>query len=325
MIKRSVLVTAVGGDIGQNVVRCLRENDGGYDFHIRGCDMDRYAAGRALVDRFIVAPSAGDAKSYGAFLHALLSREEPDYAILISEPELRYYDSHRSEFRRHGTRIVAHNNRILGAFLDKYKTVRFLERRGIACPRTFRLEEYDGQLKYPVMLKERSGYGGKGLIRIADEEELIFYAKRSSGTAILQEYINDDGGEYTATVFGHKQRYHSIAFKRKLGYGSLTKVAELATDEKLARIVESIGRASRLEGSLNVQARKRRGEYVVFEINPRISSTVRFRHHFGFRDVVWWIDILEGRSVSFRLKYARGVGTRSVSEVFFDLGNRRRL
>ena len=45
-----------------------------------------------------------------------------------------------------------------------------------------------------------------------------------------------------------------------------------------------------LEGSINVQLRLTEKGPVVFEINPRFSSTVLFRHMFGFKDLEWSIQ-----------------------------------
>ena len=55
-----------------------------------------------------------------------------------------------------------------------------------------------------------------------------------------------------------------------------------------------------LIGSINVQLRMRENDPVVFEINPRFSSTVLFRHLFGFKDLEWSIqDIIDYEIGSF--------------------------
>ena len=49
-----------------------------------------------------------------------------------------------------------------------------------------------------------------------------------------------------------------------------------------------------LIGSINIQLRIRGDEPVIFEINPRFSSTVLFRYLFGFKDLEWSIqDLLD--------------------------------
>ena len=65
--------------------------------------------------------------------------------------------------------------------------------------------------------------------------------------------------------------------------------------------------------------RKTKRGFIPFEINPRLSSTVYFRHFFGFKDVEWWIDMHEGNQIKYTLKYDKGIGVRTINETFFDL------
>jgi carbamoyl-phosphate synthase large subunit len=36
---------------------------------------------------------------------------------------------------------------------------------------------------------------------------------------------------------------------------------------------------------------------VIFEINPRFSSTVMFRHLLGFKDLIWSINEIAGKAI----------------------------
>ena len=55
----------------------------------------------------------------------------------------------------------------------------------------------------------------------------------------------------------------------------------------IEKLLNEIAARLNLCGSINVQLRLRAGVPYVFEINPRFSSTVRFRHQLGFTDVLW--------------------------------------
>jgi len=52
-----------------------------------------------------------------------------------------------------------------------------------------------------------------------------------------------------------------------------------------------------LIGSINVQLRMNDNLPKIFEINPRFSSTVLFRHLFGFKDLEWSIKDLFGEKL----------------------------
>ena len=43
-------------------------------------------------------------------------------------------------------------------------------------------------------------------------------------------------------------------------------------------------------GSINLQLRMVEGVPMLFEINPRFSSTVEFRDEFGFKDLIWSLE-----------------------------------
>ena len=48
--------------------------------------------------------------------------------------------------------------------------------------------------------------------------------------------------------------------------------------------------AFQLKGVLNIQLRLTSDGPVLFEINPRLSSTIVFRDKLGFTDLRWWIN-----------------------------------
>ena len=45
-----------------------------------------------------------------------------------------------------------------------------------------------------------------------------------------------------------------------------------------------------LRGSINVQFKAIKNKIKIFEINPRLSSTVLMRDITGFKDCYWWIN-----------------------------------
>jgi carbamoyl-phosphate synthase large subunit len=207
---------------------------------------------------------------------------------------------------------------IIETFFDKYKTVEFLKNNDLPHPKTYLLEDYNDELEFPFLLKPRKNRGGRGIMVINDSDELNLYRKRVKNY-IAQEIVGTEDEEYTVTVFSNEKEYFSIAFKRYLGCGSLTRVAHVIYDDSVKFLAERIARASLLRGSLNIQCRKIGTKYIPFEINPRFSSTVYTRHCFGFQDAKWWIDLSEGRKIGYVPKYKEGTVVRNIGEVFFNL------
>lgn len=317
MNEKSILVTGVGGDIGQSAIKCLRESS--YKPYLMGCDIDAYAAGKKDLDMFFHAPHAIAAKEYFNFIKKLLRSTELDYILPTTEAEIEFYDSNRNFFSENDVRLLVNDTKIVNTFLNKYKTVIFFKQHGIAFPRTYRLSEYTNKLKFPVIVKPERSFGSKKIQILCDDVDLE-YAKRKYKDAVVQEIVGNPDEEYTAGIFSDGNKIYSIAFRRYLGYGSLTKYAELIMHKEIESLVIRIAKACRLKGSINVQMRKTDKGFIPFEVNPRLSSTVYFRHFFGFRDLEWWLDMYEGNEIKYVPKYTRGIGVRTISETFFDLG-----
>ena len=315
MAERKVLVTGVGGDIGQSLLKCLKDTD--YEFSLLGCDIDPFAGGRALVEKFYQVPYATDSENYLRFVTGLFESESVEYIFPTTEAEIEFFDINRELFKNNAT-IFIHGHDIVKTFLDKYETALLLAENGLPSPKTYLIEHYKDELDYPYILKPRKGHGGKNLILVNDAEAFKFFRSRLENY-VVQENIGTPDEEYTVTIFSTGKKSYSMALKRSLGYGSLSKVAQLITDSNLECLAEKIAAAVSLEGSLNIQCRKTNSGYVPFEVNPRFSSTVYVRHYFGFQDVKWWVDLKEGRTIEYKPRFKSGICVRTIGETFFDL------
>ncbi len=316
MLKKSILITGIGGDIGQSIIRCI--NDINYPAYLVGCDIDPYAAGRLNVDEFLVAPRVTEPKKYFKFINEIIAKYNVKYIYPAIESEIVFYDLYREYFSRKGVTIFINNHFIINTFLDKYETVNFLKRNKIPHPTTFLLKEYDNQLGFPIIIKPRRGCGSKSIMKL-DRPEEFKVKKNILSDVVVQEYLGGENNEYTTGVFSDGKDIHTITFKRKLSLEGFSKTVELVIDERIKRLAEKIAGYSNLVGSINIQSKKIGKGFIIFEINPRFSSTVYFRHYFGFRDVEWWMRLVENKKINFKLRYKSGVGVRCFNENFFNL------
>lgn len=314
--KIRILITGVGGDIGQSVIKCLEESI--YKPYLIGCDIDPYAAGKKNVDVFFQAPHARAADEYFKFLAEIIKSTTPNYILPTTEAEIEFYDANRKVFDEHSIKLLINNTHIINTFLNKYNTIEFFKKHGFNYPETYRLSEYRSELGFPVLVKPEKGSGGKKIEMLYDETDLN-YIKQKYKDAIVQEIVGNIDEEYTVGIFSDGSKIFSIAFRRYLGYGSLTKFAELTINKDIESLAIRLARACKLKGSINVQMRKTEIGFIPFEVNPRLSSTVYFRHFFGFNDLEWWINIYEGHQNEYNLKYTKGIGVRTINETFFDL------
>ena len=76
--------------------------------------------------------------------------------------------------------------------------------------------------------------------------------------------------------------------------------AEVVDNGDISMLCDNLARALDLRGSMNVQLRLTPRGPMVFEINPRFSSTVYLRHLLGFQDVKWAINEKQNKKISYR-------------------------
>ena len=312
-----ILVTGIGGDIGQSVIKCLKDSH--HTPYLIGCDIDYYAGGKEYVDMFYQAPHAGQTKEYLNFIINIINKNKCDYIIPTTEQEIEFYDANRTYFEINNIKVLINNPFIINTFSNKYRTICFLKKHNFPYPKTYKLSKYNNELEFPIIIKKETGSGGKGIHICHNEDELNYIRNMYNDDEIVQEMIGNPDDEYTIGVFSDGFSVHTIAFRRYLDYGGRTKIAELIKDDRIDLFARNLAKVCELIGSINLQVRKTENGFVTFEINPRLSSTVYFRHFFGFRDVEWWLNIYEKKSIDFRLKYNKGVAIRTFSEIFTDL------
>ena len=95
--------------------------------------------------------------------------------------------------------------------------------------------------------------------------------------------------------------------------------AILADEPYINNMVRRIAKNIELIGSINIQSRRVGNDFIPFEINPRLSSTLLFRKRFGFDDVVWWLNVLCGKEYSYKRIFKSGRAVRCLSECYFDM------
>jgi carbamoyl-phosphate synthase large subunit len=315
MNNSTILISAICGDIGSSAVRSLRD----IAKKIVGCDMKSYSPVSHLVDKFYKAPAASDISSYMAFLEEVIARERVHFFLPISEPEIEVLNQRRKDLENLGVKLLLNNPKILNTFLDKLKTVQFLQRLNIRVPKTIFLSEMDGSFKFPVIVKPRKSHGSKRLWKVNNADELEYLRNADDGTFLVQEYIGSDEEEYTTGVFSDGNTISSITFRRKLGLGGLSTEAILTDADFVDDLAHLIAKETELVGSINIQSRRDGDIFVPFEVNPRLSSTLPFRKRFGFDDAVWWLQVLLGKGYSYRKKFRTGIAIRCLSECYFDM------
>ena len=231
-------------------------------------------------------------------LEKFVKIENIDLVIPIAEPELRFFSEKNMLNNIGRAKMITASPLALEIGFDKFKTAAFLKKEKLPFPKTFLAKSLKNINDFPVILKSKTGSGSKDIHKISSMEDFLFYTKNSANDYLVQEFISDDCGEFTCGVFrSSKKEIRSQIFKRELtsGYSSFGEVIE---NTAIKELLEKIAIKLDLLGSINVQLRIKENIPIVFEINPRFSSTVLYRHLFGFEDLIWSIEDLFGFELS---------------------------
>ena len=282
-----IVVTGANGDIGEAVGRILQEEFPAAE--VAGADSAGEWPGRFVFSRVHALPRAS-APEYLDALHDLA--RQVDLIIPTSEPELiklSHADNILSQLP-----VLMVRPEILKTFMDKYDTATFLDAHGLNPPKSRLLSEI-GPSDLPAYVKPRRGAGGRGHRLIQSSVELHAAQQVAPNDWVAQEYLPDDGAEYTCALCRLGGVTTHVALKRIL-QGDKTVRAEVASLPTIDALLERIAEAVDLDGCINVQLRMVDGHPRVFEINPRLSSTVMMRHRLGFDDCKRWVASFFGLS-----------------------------
>ena len=198
-----VLVTAVGGDLGQALVKALRLSP--QNIALYGCDMDGAGVGSAFLDSFHVVPRADDPTYIEAMDHLCRSLEA--HAVLPgSEPEIHILSRLGSPPKLPcGIPIVCQEASWIEAYGDKLTCVKLLQGKvdlaafadGADRDAVLKLVEEVG---FPVVVKTRRSSGSRYLTLVKNNMELDT-ALATTRLPFVQAFVDESGGEFSVGVF----------------------------------------------------------------------------------------------------------------------------
>lgn len=286
----NILVSGVAGDIGFGVGRILRGLD--WVNKIYGIDIQSDHAGNFVFDTCSVSIRADD-PNYLDWLSKHIESNHIDVFIPTSEAEISKISLEKIEYISSAL-VVITNSFVVNKSLDKYECLTYLSSCGIDVP-AHGLVGGSSPAFYPVIVKPRSGQGSKGIVKVNDASQLPLTAEKK---LVWQEYLSSDEDEYTCPVFASAATgIRVLILKRKL-QGGFTHSGEVIENDEIFEYVKSIAVALELDGVMNVQLRLTSSGPKLFEINPRISSTLVFRDKMGFNDLKWLLELRLKKIVS---------------------------
>ncbi|MBN2572864.1 MAG: ATP-grasp domain-containing protein [Ignavibacteriales bacterium] len=295
----NILITAIGGDIAQSIAKILRNSN--FVKRIIGTDISDNHAGKFFVDEVIKIPDAND-PNYLEYIKSIVNMNKINFIIPVNEKEIyniaNYIKNNESD--RFNDKVIIPKTNGFFNFFDKLKTIKYLEslKLDIGLPWTVDTEETP--LSFPCIFKSKETSGSKSVRKVT--RDLYALHKKEFTNGVFQELLLPNDKEYTCGIYraSHSKKTFVIILHRQLK-GGLTGYAKVVFEKYINNYCETIADAIELEGSINIQLIKTNNGPKLFEINPRFSSTVIFRHHLGFEDLIW--SIKERLDLNFNMEF----------------------
>ena len=297
MTTHRILITAIGGNIGQGILKALRAAKRTYC--IVGIDMEPLSAGFSLVDSYYRTPRTGDS----ALTHELkkiVQKEQLEAIYVCSPSELEFFSINKEKLEQElGLAIFVNPIDVVRIGSDKLRTANFLRDANLPYPETVLatdnrgLQDMIGKYGFPLIMKPRFGFTSKNVFSVNSHKEIEAIQTLVSDM-IVQRYLPSSRSEYTAaTISGpDKKVIATIVLHRELNQGT-TYRTELLEDDDITRQVISVVNALGAVGSCNLQFRLLRDKVFVFEINPRFSGTCGIRYLYGFNDAEMIFEVFK--------------------------------
>lgn len=272
------LVTGANGDIALSIKEIIKRNFKNSIIH--GCEINLNGKGKFFFDKVIKVPKSNDNDFIRKFNN--LSKKY-DLIVPTVESEIKVFSKNCKKINKN--KFLLNNQKIIDLFLDKLKTHQFLKEKKIGNLKfTDYLSEWK-KYKFPMFLKLREGAGNQNYKVLLSKKDIPKSIKNSN--QIIQEYLNEQK-EYTACLYSYLKIKKIIIFERILDKDKsfyIKYVSSKSLEKKLLMISKLIN----FNGSINIQFKILNNKLKIFEINPRLSSTVNMRDILGFKDCVWWI------------------------------------
>jgi carbamoyl-phosphate synthase large subunit len=235
-----------------------------------GVDADPLAPALYHCDRRVIVPRIADPE-YVPALAALC--EEHDVGLVVPLNDLDFPVLARERERLAPALVLLPDPEVSTRMSDKLEAHRFFVANDIPSPRSWAPEDVPDDVRYPLLVKAREGFGSRNIFRVADRGELEFFLAYTDVPSFVQEACV--GEEFSIDVFCDLEGRCLNAIPRTMLLskgGESIKGASIQDRELIehgARVAETVG----IKGPANVQCfREPDGSLPITDVNTRFGG-----------------------------------------------------
>lgn len=279
-----ILITGCHGDLAFSIAQIIKKNF--KSSTLIGTDMEKNGMGNLIFDQIYKVPPTSN-KNYLKIISQL--SKSVNLLIPSSEKEIVFFSKNEKKFK---SKILINDKKIINLFSNKLKTQKFLKKnfKNFSLNFSSQLSEIKkSKISLPFFLKKKSGSGNQNYRVIKNKSDLKELKLYKQNEWVIEELLNKNSDEYTCAIIRIKDLKKIIIFNRKLHKLGHTMFADQFEDKAIETGLLAIADKINLNGVINIQFKIQNNQIKIFDINPRISSTVKMRDLLGFKDCLWWI------------------------------------
>ncbi len=233
-------------------------------------DVDQLAPALYHADRRALVPRVDDAGYIGA-LRDLVALH--DVRLIVPLTDLDHLQLAQARDDLGGAVVLVPGEETIARCADKFLAHEFFEAEGIGSPPTWLPGHLPEQVRYPVLVKARRGFGSRHIYRAADARELEFFLAYTAADSMVQAQCR--GEEFSVDVFCDLEGRCLAAIPRTMieSKGGESIKGMTIKDPELVEFGCKVAEALRIIGPANVQCfREPNGELQVTDVNPRFGG-----------------------------------------------------
>lgn len=291
----NVIVTGIGAIIGQGIAKSFRNSD----LHVKviGVDLKPNNLGEMFCDVFHQKPQCEEnTAEYIKFWRDLIISEKADLIIPGIDIDLEFFHDQRSIFKDLQVVLCLNQPELIEMSTDKWLLGQKLSKNGLPVIPSMISGDWEDCIAVlgppPLLIKPRHGNASRGIVKIHDKEDFIYWRNKAGDNFMVQRIVGKDEEEYTVGIFGFGDGTagEPIVLHRTLSASGSTQNAILINDEHITSITLKLNKIFNPLGPTNYQFRREGEKLFLLEVNPRISSSTSIRTGFGYNEAVMCIE-----------------------------------
>jgi len=236
---------------------------------------NEYCCSQNVIDKFFLLPN--DKHTHSSYLKEIILKYNVKGFFVASNFDIEILLKLKSWLNSKNITYFTPDKKTLDICLSKHNMSLFLRKINIKTPKIYTHSEV---LKYkdnifPLIIKPVNGQGSKDTYTVRNIDEFLFYYNKSDKN-IIQEFI--DGVHYTVDCFNNFENEILISIPRirLVVYGANSVVSKVEITKEIQDIAFLLSQEITISGPWNFQIVHCKGDYYVYDINPRLSSGLIF-------------------------------------------------